>query len=165
MYVCMYICMFWIKQNEQIDITTFLDNKKRIECAAFRSQLGQVFLVYVGSFFKLFFVQFSCWFVDRFLIVLGVPTWGVFGAKNRSKCDLWVFDVYWFYIGFSTTFASWGGLMLVRCWFFFRIVFCIDFLSIWGSILEPFWEPLGGPNRYFLALILGWFLHVVPRAA
>ena len=67
----MSICTFWIKQNEQIDTKTFLDNSKRTECAAFRSQLGQVFLVYVGSFFELFFVQFSCWFFDRFLIVLG----------------------------------------------------------------------------------------------
>ena len=33
--------------------------------------------------------------------------------------------------------------------FFFRFVFCIDFWSLFGAILVPFWRGLGSPNQHF----------------
>ena len=58
------------------------------QCTAFRSQLSQVFSVYVGSFFELFLVHFSCCFFDRFLVVLGCHFGSFLGAKidpRRAK--------------------------------------------------------------------------------
>ena len=99
--------------------------------------------LFFRSFFCSFFVLFFCSFFDRFR----VPTWGVFGAKNRSTCDLWVVDFYWFYIGFSTIFASWG----ILCWFdvgsFFASIFGLfggrfwsPFGSLWGVQIDHFWH-------------------------
>ena len=157
--------MFGIKQNEQIDTKTFVDNNKNTECAAFRSQLGQVFLVYVGSFFLSFFDKFSCWFFGRFLIVLGCQH-GAFLEPKINQNATYEFLIFIDFIFVFPLLLRLGGSYVGFLYrFFLRIVFCIDFWSIWGSILEPFWEPLGGPNRSFLASNLGWFLHVVPRAA
>ena len=74
-------------------------------------------------------------FFDRF----EVPTWSIFGAKNRSKCDLWVFEFYWFSIRFSTTFASWG----VLCWFYIGSFFASFFASIFGRFGGRFWSHFG----------------------
>ena len=60
--------------------------------------------------------------------------------------------------------SSQDGPKTVLCRFFFRFVFCIDFLSLFGSILVPFGGAFGSPNRSFLASIFWWFLHVVPRS-
>ena len=49
----------------------------------------------------------------------------------------------------------------LRFWHRFLVVFWSDF----GLILGGFWEPLGGPNRSFVASIFWYFLYVVPRAA
>ena len=100
---------------------------------------GSGFFGLCWLFFRTFFCSvfvLICWsFFDRF----GVPKWGVFGAKNRSTCDLWVFVFYWFYIGFSTTFASWG----VLCWFYIGSFCASFFASIFGRFGGRFWSPFG----------------------
>ena len=71
--------------------------------------------------------------------------------KMRLMCFCFLLIFYWFFHYFCIL----DHLMLVLYRFFFRIVFCIVFWSLWGSILESFWEALGDPNRSFLASLLG----------
>ena len=103
----------------------------------------------LGSFFDHFFVNFSCCFFDRFWVVLGCQN----GAFLETEIDQHATYEFLIFIDFIYCvfhyFGALEGLMLVLYPFFFRIVFCIDFWSIWGS----FWEALGGPNRSILASI------------
>ena len=146
--------MFWIKQNEQINITTFLDNKKRIECVAFRSQLGQVFLVYVGSFFELFFVKFSCWFFDRFLIVLGCQH----GAFLEPKIDQNATYEFLIFIDFILVFplllhlgGSYVGSMLVLFSHRFSHRFFVDLGVDFGALQGAF----GGSKSIIFGIDFG----------
>ena len=64
---------------------------------------------------------------------------GCFWSQKSIKMRLMSFSflliLYWFFHYFCVL----GGLMLVLYRFFLRIVFCIDFWSIW----DRFWSPFG----------------------
>ena len=107
---------------------------------------------------------FPIFFLFFFRVVFWIVFWSFWGANmgrfwspksiNMRLVSFWfLLFLYWF----LNHFCILGGLMLVLYRFFFRIVFCIDFWSIWGSFCGSFWEALGGPNGLFLASILSWF--------
>ena len=80
---------------------------------------------------------------------------GRFWCTNRFEmriCDF-VFSLifYWFLY----VFGDLEGVMFVLFRDFLRFVFCIDFWSLFCSILGSFWEAFGNPSRSFLASILG----------
>ena len=89
---------------------------------------------------------FSFFFLIDFLMIFG-SFWGAilrrFWSQKSIKMRLmsfWFLFIFkWFFNGFFVL----EGSMFVFVRLFFRFVFCIDFWSILGSILESFWEALG----------------------
>ena len=90
-------------------------------------------------------------FFVRFFVVLGCR----FGTFLEPKIDqnatyeFFLLIFHWFYHYFCILGGSYVGSISVL----FSHRFLHRFLVDLGSILEPFWGPLGGPNRSFLASI------------
>ena len=55
------------------------------------------------------------------------------------------------------------GLIFVLDRFFFRFVFCIDFWSLFGAILVPFWGVLGRLWEGQMGNFWHRFSHAIPR--
>ena len=96
---------------------------------------------------SIFLLSFRDEFLIVFIIVLGCQH----GAFLEPKIDQHATYEFLIFIDFILVFplllrlgGSYVGSISV---FFLASFFCIVFWSIWGSILELFGEPLGGPNR------------------
>ena len=101
-------------------------------------------------------------------------SWGILGRSlGHLGAVLALLGRFWggremkktlIFLWFFNTFCVLRGAKLVLFWFFFRIIFCIDFWSILGSILGPCWAHFGNQNWSFWGPIFGRFLAVDPRA-
>ena len=137
-----------------MDITAFLDNKKRIECAAFRSQLGQV----CWSSWALFSILLRLFFRDvffvRFLIVLGCQHGALLEPKINQNATYELLSVIEFILVFPLLLhlgGSYVGSMLVLFSHRFLHRFLVDLGIDFGALLGAF----GGSKSIIFGINFG----------
>ena len=115
---------------------------------------GSGFLVYVGSFFDLFFVLFSCCFFVRFLIVLGCQH-GAFlepQIDQNATYELLIFiEFILFFPLFLHLGGSYVGSMLVLFSHRFLHRFLVDLGIDFGALLGAF----GGSKSIIFGIDFG----------